>query len=194
MVSCKPENECEKLTKKIEIWNQRMTLHPRAYSNLEDSIFSAYTKAEEINCENSLGMALEYKLWYYTQQCKSKYAIDYISQLEASRFSYPNKKEMYLNLYRAMKAWSSFDEVSHYNFLLQAEEAAKKEYDETGLFDAMIDRYMCRSLYVEKAKLSQELDSLYHISNDENYLYIVSLIEKRRDILNCFGPIRYSPS
>lgn len=193
MVSCKPENECENLTKKIEFWNQQMTLHPRAYIKFKDSIFSAYTKAEEINCENSLGMALEYKLWYYNRSCQSNYAIDYITQLEASRFSYPNKKEMYLNLYRAMKAWSNLDEVSHFNFLLQAEEAAKKEYDQTGLFDALIDRYMCRSIYVENAKLSQELDSLYQISNDENYLYIVSLIEKRGDILKCFDEVRYIP-
>lgn len=190
LVSCKPEDECDNINTKIEQWNQKMTLHPRAYNFLLDSIYRAYSKAEMIECEQSLGMAIEFKLWYFTRLCNANEAIDYVSQLDEKRFAYPNKKEMYLNLYRAMKAWSRFED-NYLEFLLKAENAAKEEYDQTRLYDALIDLYMCKSLHVEEDRINMELDSLYHLSGDEAYLHVISLIQNKGDLLvTCFGPIR----
>lgn len=119
LVSCKPEDECENINTKIEQWNQKLTLHPRAYNFLLDSIYLAYSKAEKIECKQSLGMAIEFKLWYFTRLCNANEAIDYVSQLDEKRFAYPSKKEMYLNLYRAMKAWSRFED-NYLDFLLDS--------------------------------------------------------------------------
>ena len=189
--SCTTTDECKELATIIDAHNKKMSTHPRAFNHLRESVFDAYTRAEEIECQEMLGFALEYKLWYLSSNCNYPRALDYIEQLDTRRFSYPKKKEMYLNLFSAMGSWSRVEEETAVDFLKLAEQAAASEYEKTNSFDSMFDMFMCKSLYTDKQTVQKELDSLYSASGDEKYLAVTSVLDSTGDLIPiCFGPIR----